>query len=191
MGIMSLCNIVLYLFELGGGTGFIGSHLTNLLNKSGFNVIAVSRMPGLNRITWHELTEKGIPNGIVAAVNVAGQNVLDPSRRWTPGFQQNVWNSRINTTAAIVQAISNSKNKPEIFVNISGVSLYPPDKDTIYTENYKGEDFDYMSKLCVHWEKAAEIAASESVRLVRKSILLNVCVWLSSTHYRYAFERES
>lgn len=171
-----LCNIVLFLSELGGGTGFIGSHLTNLLNKSGYNVITVSRMPGFDRITWHELTEKGIPNGTVAAVNVAGQNVLDPSRRWTPGFQQNVWTSRINTTAAFVQAISNSKNKPDIFVNVSGVSLYPTNKEKVYTENDKGEDFDFMSKLCLHWEKAAEIAASESVRLVSKSIIEYVAV---------------
>lgn len=42
-------------------------------------------MPSLNRITWHELNEKGFPENTVAAVNVAGQNVLDPTRRWTPG----------------------------------------------------------------------------------------------------------
>lgn len=42
-------------------------------------------MPALNRITWHELNEKGLPENTAAVVNVAGQNVLDPTRRWTPG----------------------------------------------------------------------------------------------------------
>ena len=151
----------------GGGTGFIGAHLSNLLTKSGYNVLTVSRMPGLNRITWHELNEKGLPNDTVAAVNVAGQNVLDPTRRWTSGFQQNVWSSRINTTQTFVQAITKATTKPNVFVSISGVSLYRPSDSKIYTEDDKGEDFDYMSNLCLHWEKAAELPPTEKTRLVR------------------------
>lgn len=151
----------------GGGTGFIGSHLCNLLKKSGYNVITVSRMPGLQRITWHELNEKGLPKDTVAAVNVAGQNVLDPSRRWTNGFKQNVWNSRVNTTKTFVEAIAKAQTKPDVFVSISGVSLYRPSDSKIYTEDDVGEKFDYMSNLCLHWEKAAEIPTAENVRLVR------------------------
>lgn len=79
--VIRLCCI----FVSGGGTGFIGTHLSSLLNKSGYNVVTVSRMPALNRITWHELNEKGLPENTAAVVNVAGQNVLDPTRRWTPG----------------------------------------------------------------------------------------------------------
>lgn len=123
-------------------------------------------MPGLQRLTWHELNEKGIPNDTVAAVNVAGQNVLDPSRRWTAGFQQNVWTSRVNTTKAFVEAISKAKTKPDVFVNISGVSLYRPSDSKIYTEHDAGDNFDYMSNLCLNWEKAAEIP-DENVRSVR------------------------
>ena len=45
-----------------------------------------------------ELTVRGLPDNTVAVVSLAGQNVLDPLRRWTPGFKQNVWASRVNTT---------------------------------------------------------------------------------------------
>lgn len=123
-------------------------------------------MPGLHRITWHELNEKGLPDDTIAAVNVAGQNVLDPSRRWSTGFQQNVWNSRINTTSMFVHAIENTSTKPNVFVNISGVSLYRPSDNKIYTEDDKGENFDYMSNLCIEWEKAAELPTKEKTRLV-------------------------
>lgn len=155
------------MYVAGGGTGFIGSHLCNLLKNSGYNVVTVSRMPGLQRITWHELNENGLPNDTFAAINVAGQNVLDPTRRWTSGFQQNVWSSRINTTESFVNAISKAKTKPDVFVNISGVSAYQPAPDRVYTEDDKLEEFDYMSKLCINWEKAAELP-SEDVRLVRE-----------------------
>jgi len=61
---------------------------------------------------------------VTAVVNLAGQNILDPTRRWTAGFKQNVWNSRVNTTAALAEAIKNSEYKPKTFVSMSGVGEY-------------------------------------------------------------------
>lgn len=123
-------------------------------------------MPGLKRITWTELERFGLPQDTTAVVNVAGQNVLDPARRWTPGFKQNVWNSRINSSKAIVKAIQGANVKPDVFVNVSGVSLYKP-SDKVYTEDDKGQDYDYMSKLCLEWEKAAELDPECGVRNVK------------------------
>lgn len=164
---MNFRYFLLTCHRLGGGTGFIGSHLTNVLTSSGYNVTIVSRMPGVKRITWHELEAKGLPQNTFATINLAGQNVLDATRRWTPGFQQNVWNSRINTTSVFARAIANAEKKPEVFVSVSGVSLYKPSEQKIYTENDNGEEYDYMSKLCLHWEKAADLPSTEStVRLV-------------------------
>jgi uncharacterized protein len=65
---------------IGGGTGFIGKRLGNLLKTNGYETITVSRMPGKNRITWHDLEKNGIPQNTTACVNLAGQNVLDPTR---------------------------------------------------------------------------------------------------------------
>lgn len=76
---------MIFLLIIGGGTGFIGSRLTKHLGKNGYEVTVVSRMPGPQRITWHELAEKGLPSGVTTVINLAGQNVLDPTRRWTPG----------------------------------------------------------------------------------------------------------
>lgn len=117
-------------------------------------------------MTWHELSEKGLPKDTIAAINVAGQNVLDPTRRWSAEFQHNVWTSRVNTASAFARVIKSAQCKPEVFINVSGVSLYKPSDDKVYTEDDKGEDFDYMSKLCLSWEKAAELPESEPVRSV-------------------------
>ncbi|CRK91661.1 CLUMA_CG005311, isoform A [Clunio marinus] len=152
---------------IGGGTGFIGTRLSNLLLGSGYRVTIVSRMPGLNHITWTDLDRNGLPNDTSAVVNLAGQNVLDPTRSWSAGFKQNVWNSRINTTSSIVRAIQSAKEKPEVFVNISGVSNYKPNEKKIYTEDDASEDYDFMSKLCNEWEKAATIDKEAGVRTVK------------------------
>ncbi|KAJ8978131.1 hypothetical protein NQ317_014186 [Molorchus minor] len=114
---------------VGGGTGFIGSHLFL----------------------------KGLPKDTVAVVNLAGQNVMDFKRRWTAGFRQNVYNSRINTTASLAKSINKAQNKPSVFVAISGVGAYKPDKLKEYTEESTCEEFDFFSKLCKKWEAAASL----------------------------------
>ncbi|XP_068146384.1 epimerase family protein SDR39U1 [Drosophila tropicalis] len=142
---------------IGGGTGFIGRNLAQHLLKKGYEITVISRMPGAKRITWHDLEKQGIPSHVTSVVNCTGQNVLDPSRRWTPGFQQNVWNSRVNSAKTLSQAVQAA---PQVssFVNLCGVSHYCPSETKTYTEDDHVEGFDYMSRLCIAWEKAAQSA---------------------------------
>uniref|UniRef100_A0A182N0Y1 DUF1731 domain-containing protein n=1 Tax=Anopheles dirus TaxID=7168 RepID=A0A182N0Y1_9DIPT len=151
---------------IGGGTGFIGRRLAKLLVAEGYEVTTVSRMPGPKHISWHELEKEGLPGGTTAVVNLAGQNVLDPTRRWTPGFKQNVWNSRVNTTAACARAIERATVKPAAFVNISGVSHYAPGP-VRHTEASPVAEYDFMSRLCVAWERAATLSDNSICRVVR------------------------
>lgn len=125
----------------------------------------ISRMPGAKRITWHELEKNGIPGSVNAVVNATGQNTLDPTRRWTPGFQQNVWNSRINSSKTLAQAI---KSAPQVssFVNLCGVSHYKPSESKVYTEEDQVQGFDYMSKLCLAWEEAAHTGSEQDCKTV-------------------------
>ena len=123
----------------------------------------------MNNISWIDLEKNGLKEPTHAIVNLAGQNVLDPTRRWSPGFKQNVWNSRINTSKMLVKAIKETKPefRPEIFINISGVSCYKPDENKVYTEEDKIESYDYMSELCIAWEKAATIDKDTGCRNVK------------------------
>lgn len=123
-------------------------------------------MPGMNRLNWSDVENKGI-QGYSAVINMAGQNVLDPTRRWSPGFKQNVWNSRINTSSMLVREILKSTDRPEVFINLSGVSCYKPDPSKIYTEDDPVDKYDYMSELCIEWEKAGTIDQSSGVRNVK------------------------
>lgn len=49
----------------GGGTGFIGTALANSLRRRGYEVVLVSRKPGLYRLSWVGLTS-------AAAVTISG-----------------------------------------------------------------------------------------------------------------------
>ncbi|XP_070156787.1 epimerase family protein SDR39U1 isoform X1 [Polyergus mexicanus] len=148
---------------VGGGTGFIGSQLIKSLSLEGVSCTCISRMPGPNRISWNDLERYGLPEDTSAVVNVAGQNVLDPMQRWSPGFKQNVRNSRVKTTKALADAIKNTK--ATVFATISGVAYYKPN-DTMYTEESKCEPYDFLSRLTHDWEEAAKLSKDCNIRQV-------------------------
>lgn len=151
---------------IGGGTGFIGSSLCSLLKGKGYDVVVISRMPGPQRLSWQDLQQTGLPNGTTAVVNLAGQNVLDMSQQWNEGFKQNVRNSRVKTTKALAEAIGNARPKPNVFVTISGVGIYPPSTDKEYTEESEVKQYDFLSKVCHEWEAAAKLPQNMKVRQV-------------------------
>ncbi|KAH7642334.1 epimerase family protein SDR39U1 [Dermatophagoides farinae] len=160
---------------IAGGSGFIGSVLTKQLQKDGFETCLISRMPRPNSITWDDLNQNGIPERTDAVINVAGQNVLDPTRRWTPGFKQNVIASRVHTNQMLVNVINqcDSHQKPKVFVSISGVGYYRPDPNQIYDEYSTGGDHDFLSKLCTDWEKASKVEGDQTRNvIVRSGIVL-------------------
>lgn len=151
---------------LGGGSGFIGKHLCTYLKHKGYAVTIISRMPGPQRISWQDLQRQGLPHDATAVVNLAGQNVLDIRQRWSEGFKQNVWNSRINTTTSLAKAIVNAKKTPSAFVLLTGVGAYKPSCTEEYDESTQLIPFDFFSELCMEWEKAARLPASLPCRQV-------------------------
>nr|CAG4641761.1 EOG090X07KR [Eurycercus lamellatus] len=159
---------------IGGGSGFIGTALSSLLRNCGYDVVIVSRIPGRSRLTWGDLTAKGLPKNTTAVVSLAGQNVLDIKRRWDDGFKQTVRASRVNTTLTLVQAIEKAPVKPAVFISTSGVGYYPPSPDKEYTEDSEGGKGDYFSELCKDWETAAKLPPGTNTRevIVRTGVVL-------------------
>ncbi|OCT98069.1 epimerase family protein SDR39U1 isoform X1 [Xenopus laevis] len=154
---------------IGGGSGFIGQSLSKLLNNRGHNVSIISQRPGKGRITWEDISKKGLPP-CDAAVNLAGENVLNPLKRWTEAFKQEVISSRIETTRTLTQAISKSSNPPRSWILVTGVGYYPPSQTHQYSEESPGGNADFLSRLVRDWEQVAELPPSinkPSTQLVR------------------------
>lgn len=83
-----------------------------------------------------------------------------------------MYNSRINTTAALVKSIAQeSSQRKVVFVNISGVSGYPADGKEYTEDTPVPPPFDYMSRLCMEWEKAATGSPCRTIR-IRTGVVL-------------------
>nr|XP_048676715.1 epimerase family protein SDR39U1 isoform X1 [Caretta caretta] len=141
---------------VGGGTGFVGGALTQLLRSRGHEVTHVSRRLGPDRISWDELARSGLPP-CDAAVNLAGENVLNPLRRWDDPFRRVVVTSRVATTKTLAKAIAEAERPPRAWVLVTGVGYYRPSPTAEYTEESPGGDFDFFSRLVSAWEAAAKI----------------------------------
>ncbi|XP_069817667.1 epimerase family protein SDR39U1 [Dendropsophus ebraccatus] len=145
---------------IGGGSGFIGQALSQLLKSRGHQVTIISRQPGQQKITWADVSKNGLPP-CDAVVNLAGEKVLNPLRRWTEQFKQEVIASRIETTRTITQAICQSPSPPHTWVVVTGVAYYPSSQTQQYSEDSPGGNADFLSRLVKDWENAAELSGTE------------------------------
>lgn len=160
---------------IGGGSGFIGSALTEVLRARGDHVIWISRSAGRNRITWDELACGGLPDCDIV-INFAGQHILDVRRRWTDTYRDEVINSRIETTQTLVKAINDSSNPPSVFISTAGKCFYGT-KELAQGEAYPELDensapmgMDFPAELVSQWEAAAEGVDTSRIRHIQLRI---------------------
>ncbi|KAK2164053.1 hypothetical protein LSH36_69g01031 [Paralvinella palmiformis] len=149
---------------IGGGTGFIGSRLSKCLQNKAHEVVPISRSSGKGKITWTDVEKIGLPEKCDAVVNLAGENLMNPLRRWNAAFRSDLEASRVHTNKLLAKAIASASKKPEVFVTASAVGYYRPSQTAEYTEESPGGDFDYLSRLCTDWEQAAKLVADINVR---------------------------
>ncbi|XP_049874010.1 epimerase family protein SDR39U1 [Pectinophora gossypiella] len=160
---------------IGGGTGFVGQRLGELLKLHQYEILNVSRMPGVNNISWSNIKKTGLPLNTYAVVNCAGQQFMDFTKSWSPGFKQNVHNSRVYTTQALADAINKhyKDKKPVAYVVITGVGAYEPSDDKRYDEaSPAATGTDFFSKLVVEWENAAKVDPPVRLVIIRSGAVL-------------------
>lgn len=161
---------------IGGGTGFIGRNLSKHLKSIGYDVILVSRRPGPGIITWKNLKQNGLPPNCEAVVGLAGENLMNPLKRWGPSFEKELYDSRIKTTRTLAEVISKADNPPKVFVSTSAVGYYPPDPEKEYTEESPGGNHDFLARLAADWEAATKLSpgAKSAIRhsIVRVGVVL-------------------
>lgn len=61
------------------------------------------------------------------------------------------------TTKCLAEAIRKSSEKPQTFVLLTGVGAYEPSDSNKYDESSPSTGQDFFSRLCVEWEKAANV----------------------------------
>lgn len=143
---------------ISGGTGLVGSRLTEMLEEEGHNVTLLSRCPqsheSIKTIVWdpknQQLDAEDL-KGIDYIFHLAGAGVA--GKAWTNSYKKMIASSRIESTQLLYDTIKMLEQKPKGLVSASAVGYYGiRTTDNIYLENDPPDD-DFLADTCVKWEK--------------------------------------
>lgn len=148
-----------------GVTGFIGSRLSAYFESLDWTVVPISR-DDLSKSN-NELST--LIEGCDVIINLAGAPIIS---RHTNAHKKEIYESRINTTQKIVNAIKIAAARPSQFISGSAVGIYSG--NSINTEVSYEYASDFSAIVVNDWEQAAREAEKfTSVSIVRLGIVLD------------------
>ena len=148
-----------------GGTGFIGTALTEALRQAGHDVTILTRAnhrseSGCRYI--QSLDELAADARIDGVINLAGASLA--AKRWTTAYKQEMVASRVDTTRALVQWIREQKTRPQVLLSASAIGYYGQHGDEELAEDGSVVP-GFAQRLCQQWENEAVQAADLGVRV--------------------------
>lgn len=167
-----------------GGTGFIGTHLSKLLEEKGYKVIVLTRQ--LTALKTHsdadapisyahwdvskELIDKDALTKADYIIHLAGAGVAD--KRWTKQRKTEIVESRTKSSALIVKALQETGNNIKAVISASAIGWYgenyikPGNKEEGFKENDPPEK-DFLGETCKSWEASIDPVLQSGIRLVK------------------------
>jgi uncharacterized protein (TIGR01777 family) len=139
-----------------GASGLIGKRLQQRLTESGHGALPVPR-----GASGPALTE--ILASADSVVHLAGEPV---AQRWTEAAKKRIYDSRVDGTRSLVNALSALSRRPRVMVCASAVGYYGSRGDQVLTET-SPPGADFLAHVVVDWEEAAHLAEALEIRVVQ------------------------
>lgn len=155
-----------------GSSGLIGRALVTGLHDAGHPVVRLVRRAtrAPDEVRW-DPTGGGLDpaalSDVDAVVHLSGAGVGD--HRWTEQYKRVIYDSRIESTRAVVAALLAARKQgagPRALLCASGVGFYGDTGDRVVDETAPAGDT-FLAGLCRDWEAATEPAAEAGVRVAR------------------------
>ena len=128
-----------------GCSGFIGTQLKQFFEDSGHEVVPL-KVRGESSVGVLVDSIQGTD----ILINLAGLSIFG---RWSKSYKEGLYNSRIQTTKKLIDAIEACEHKPKRFISTSAVGIY---KNDILCDEKSSELSDaYLGHVCMDWEREA------------------------------------
>lgn len=155
---------------IAGGTGLIGTRLSQLLRGKGYNVSHLSRRadPNAEFPTFAWQPEKGTYDknafeNVDAIINLAGAGIVD--KRWTDERKKLIIESRTSSNLLIAKYLQTEKHNIKAYISASAIGFYADRGATLMTEkDVSGKGF--LAQSTVAWENAIAKVRETGVRTV-------------------------
>jgi len=164
---------------IAGGSGLVGTRITELLDSDEYRIIILTRFPkppkgNITYLYWD--IDKGVidDRALYAdyLINLTGDGIADS--RWTTKRKKILIDSRVNGTLLIQSAMKKANRRFKAAVSASAIGYYGDQGDTILDErNNPGDEF--LSTCCLLWENASEQLqeVTDYNRIVRVGLVLS------------------
>ena len=166
---------------ISGGTGMVGRQLTKHLLKKGYQVIILTRKipflkdanPNISYALWNVADQTIDSEAVQKAsylIHLAGAGVVD--KKWTKVYKDEIANSRTQSSALIIKALSNHTHSIKTIISASAIGWYGEDP----SPNAKGfVEIDlaakgFLGETCKKWEQSIEPVEKIGIRLVKLRI---------------------
>ena len=165
-----------------GGSGFLGTALTQSLKSHGVKGDTAS-VTWVSRSVEKEKT-KNIADDVISyddfastnetydvIINLAGAGIADS--RWTEARKQDLFDSRLNPTQAVIDYIERMDNKPKLLISGSAIGWYGTQKEndpTALDETSPMTKTDFAHEICRAWEQLALTAQDTATNAVTDAV---------------------
>lgn len=162
-----------------GGTGLIGTRLSEFLIDAGYEVAHLSRQPGkfsrYKTFRWDIKNSYIEDNALTWAdyiVNLAGASVA--GGKWTDDRKKEILDSRVKSTNLLNRCLQSTSNHVKGFISASAVGIYGDAGEKLVSEESTYAD-DFLAEVAKKWEEAAWKMRDKGIRTVifRMGIVLS------------------
>ncbi|TXK47130.1 TIGR01777 family protein [Pontibacter qinzhouensis] len=141
-----------------GGSGLVGSRLSEMLIDLGYEVAHLSRNPdkfsNYKTFKWDIKHPHIDDNAITWAdyiVHLSGAGITD--EKWTEEHKKEILNSRVNSTHLLYSCLQKTDHHVKGFIAASGIGIYGDSGDQLMSEESMYAD-DFLAEVCKAWEGA-------------------------------------
>jgi uncharacterized protein len=159
-----------------GGTGMVGTALQTYLLSKGHTVLILSRQAKESNQTGLKYARWDVAKGSYDAaafeqsdyiIHLAGAGVAE--KRWTKARKKEILDSRTQSSALLVQALTETTHKVKAVISASAIGWYGPDRGTPFTEDAPPAT-GFLGETCRLWEESIEPVMNMGIRLVKLRI---------------------
>ena len=157
---------------ISGGTGLIGTAISQVLTRSRYSVSYLSREKQngdeRNIINWNIQKQTLQPGGLDSVdhiIHLAGESIA--SGRWTVARKKRIRESRIQSTRLLYDTLKNMESRPRTFVAASAVGVYGHHTGGVWVDeerNKPGDDF--LATVTREWETESQKIRELGIRVV-------------------------
>lgn len=156
---------------IGGGTGLIGTRLSEILEEHGYTVEHLSRSenPDARFPAYAWDTVNGtIDEAAVAradyVINLAGAGIAD--KPWTDARKRIIIESRTKSTRLLLDTFRKLDKEPKAYLSSAAIGIYGDRGDEVMTEDSEPGKSGFLAESCKAWEQAIREVAATSTRTV-------------------------